>query len=89
MGLDGWSPTNGARGRNRTRDIFITSEVLYQLSYSGGLPILGSWARHLRKGTSFHDGRRPSACRMTARTETAIALPTSATNTSMASRAGV
>jgi hypothetical protein len=30
-----------ARGRNRTRDIFITSEVLYQLSYSGGRPILG------------------------------------------------
>jgi hypothetical protein len=29
-----------ARGRNRTRDIFITSEVLYQLSYSGGRPIL-------------------------------------------------
>ena len=33
-----------ARGRNRTRDIFITSEVLYQLSYSGGRPILGSLA---------------------------------------------
>ena len=31
----------GARGRNRTRDIFITSEVLYQLSYSGGGTILG------------------------------------------------
>jgi hypothetical protein len=31
----------GARGRNRTRDIFITSEVLYQLSYSGGQTILG------------------------------------------------
>ena len=30
----------GARGRNRTRDIFITSEVLYQLSYSGGGTIL-------------------------------------------------
>ena len=28
----------GARGRNRTRDIFITSEVLYQLSYSGAAP---------------------------------------------------
>ncbi len=26
---------NGARDRNRTRDILITSEVLYQLSYSG------------------------------------------------------
>jgi hypothetical protein len=32
---------DGARGRNRTRDIFITSEVLYQLSYSGGITILG------------------------------------------------
>jgi hypothetical protein len=27
---------------NRTRDIFITSEVLYQLSYSGGPSILDS-----------------------------------------------
>jgi hypothetical protein len=35
----------GARGRNRTRDIFITSEVLYQLSYSGGTPILGRLVR--------------------------------------------
>ena len=35
---------DGARGRNRTRDIFITSEVLYQLSYSGGRPSLGSRA---------------------------------------------
>jgi hypothetical protein len=37
--LPGWAC--GARGRNRTRDIFITSEVLYQLSYSGGKAILG------------------------------------------------
>jgi hypothetical protein len=35
---------SGARGRNRTRDIFITSEVLYQLSYSGGKTILGRLA---------------------------------------------
>jgi hypothetical protein len=34
----------GARGRNRTRDIFITSEVLYQLSYSGGSASLGRLA---------------------------------------------
>ncbi len=25
----------GARGEDRTRDLFVTSEVLYQLSYSG------------------------------------------------------
>jgi hypothetical protein len=35
------SPGGRARGRSRTRDIFITSEVLYQLSYSGENPILG------------------------------------------------
>jgi hypothetical protein len=42
----GWSTemADGARGRNRTRDIFITSEVLYQLSYSGGGTILGRLA---------------------------------------------
>ena len=37
-GDPGRSRRGGARGRNRTRDIFITSEVLYQLSYSGGRP---------------------------------------------------
>ena len=37
--------SQGARGRNRTRDIFITSEVLYQLSYSGGLSILDPLGR--------------------------------------------
>ena len=41
---------DGARGRNRTRDIFITSEVLYQLSYSGGRPILGRLAAPLSHG---------------------------------------
>ena len=28
---------DGAGNRSRTRDIFITSEVLYQLSYAGQL----------------------------------------------------
>ena len=46
-GAAGKRGAEGARGRNRTRDIFITSEVLYQLSYSGGRPILGRLAEPL------------------------------------------
>jgi hypothetical protein len=34
-GLLAGNPHAGARDRSRTRDILITSEALYQLSYSG------------------------------------------------------
>jgi hypothetical protein len=37
IGRTGWE----ADERNRTADPFITSEVLYQLSYVGALAILG------------------------------------------------
>lgn len=33
---------NGAGERSRTPDIFITSEALYQLSYAGIMPVIGT-----------------------------------------------
>ena len=35
---------NGAGTKNRTRDILITKQVLYQLSYTGSLVAMG-WIR--------------------------------------------
>ena len=37
-----YSRRNGAGERSRTPDIFITSEALYQLSYAGIMPLIGT-----------------------------------------------
>ena len=69
--MDGLGGVTGAGSRNRTRDLLITNQLLYQLSYAGNLVWLRTtfdsiflicMGRQLPEGTQHQSGLNAMLC---------------------------